>query len=378
MSEPQSRRSFMSTTSQVLCGAVLGGSLKSAVSAPVKAAGDSVLSSSSTQLATMIQERRITSLELVSELIARIKEVDPKVKAVVSLLDESALAGAKAADEALEKGQRWGPLHGVPISIKDNLDVEGVPTACGAPAWKRRRATVDATVVRKVKDAGAIILAKTNVPFQCSGYEAFNLFCRTSNPYDLTRTCGGSSGGEAALIAYGGSPCGIGSDTGGSIRVPSHFCGIAGLRPAHGRVSLAGMIPRQDTPGPLNHTTNGPMARFVEDLATLMPIISGPDDRDPFVWDMQWNNYQEVDRKSLHIGWWTGDGEIDAGPETSAVVALAAKELEKVVGSVMKTNPPYRLKRMDDILVATIAESFPQFLSAELERLGASEDRPPP
>ena len=155
---------------------------------------------------------------------------------------------ARAADDALAKGQIWGPLHGVPISIKDNLDVTDVPTTCGAPAWKHGRAREDATVVRKVRESGAIILAKTNVPFQCAGYEAFNVFCRTNNPYDLSRTSGGSSGGEAALIAYGGSPFGIGSDTGGSIRVPSHFCGIAGLRPAHGRVSLAGMVPQTGRP----------------------------------------------------------------------------------------------------------------------------------
>jgi amidase len=260
-----SRRSFLATTSQTAGAALLIGSAKSACGArTAQEARGQLFFESATTLAAMIRTKQVSSAEVMQSFLDRIAVVDPKIKAVLYLNGKRALMRAREADVALAKGTIWGPLHGVPVSIKDNLDTVGIPTTCGVPLWRNRIATEDATVVRKVKVAGAIVLAKTNLPFCGGAYESQNLFCTTSNPYDSERTPGGSSGGEAALIASGGSPMGIGADTGGSIRVPSHFCGIAGLRPSHGRVSLTGFLPEQDGPGPVWYTTAGPMARYAE------------------------------------------------------------------------------------------------------------------
>src|ERR1700761_650684 len=232
-------------------------------------------------MARMIRERQISSVELITAHLDHIQKINPALNAVVDLLADSALDAARAADAQLARQGPCGPLHGVPISIKDSIDVRG--TKCTAGTLGRRNAPPaerDATLVQRLRAAGAIPIAKTNLPDLLFAFETDNLiYGRTNNPCDLTRTPGGSSGGESALIAACGSPLGLGSDCAGSVRLPAAFCGIAGLKPTSGRLPRTGHGP------PAGSWIEklwqiGPMARRVEDVELAMHILSGEDSID--------------------------------------------------------------------------------------------------
>ena len=187
---------------------------------------------SATAVAKAIRTKEVSSEEVVKAYVQRIKDVNPQLNAVVRLDAEGALVEARRSDEELAKGDLRGPLHGVPMTIKDALDTAGVISSGGTQGRSSFVPEQDATVVARLRAAGAILLGKTNTPELTLGFETVNLvYGRTNNPYDVSRTCGGSSGGAAAIIAAGGIPFDIGSDTGGSIRLPSHVCGTAGIRP---------------------------------------------------------------------------------------------------------------------------------------------------
>lgn len=235
---------------------------------------------SATQLAADIRAGRTSSEEVVEACLARIAEVNPIINAVVQIVPD-ALEDARRADAELGDGIARGPLHGVPYTIKDSFDTAGVITTAGTVGWRDRIPERDATVVKRLKAAGAILIGKTNTPeFTWSDETSNDVYGRTSNPYDPERTPGGSSGGPAAIVAAGGSPFDIGSDTGDSIRQPAHVCGIAGIKPTSGRVPRTGHWP--SFRGLLENLTQlGPMARRVEDLALILPIIAGPDGEDP-------------------------------------------------------------------------------------------------
>jgi amidase len=233
-------------------------------------------------MATMIRERRISPVELVDAHLRHIAKHNPQINAFVTLLEEQARAAAKDAETAVMRGRPLGLLHGVPVTVKDSFDVAGQPTLCGSKFRLGHRAAEDATAVARLRAAGAIILGKTNCPEFLSNYETDNYITgRTNNPWDIERTPGGSSGGEAAAIAAFCSAGGIGSDGGGSIRVPAHFSGIAGLKPTPGRVSAAGHFPVISHPGGLMGVA-GPMARSAEDVRLLFAALAGYDSQDPF------------------------------------------------------------------------------------------------
>ena len=237
---------------------------------------------SAMEVAAAIRSGSLSSVEAVEACLRRIAVVNPAINAVVRLAD-GAIEAARAADAARRRGDVLGPLHGVPFTIKDSLDTAGVTTTAGTVGWAGRVPDRDATVVARLKAAGGILLGKTNTPEFTWANEADNLvYGRTSNPYDLERSCGGSSGGSAAIVAAGGSPFDIGSDTGDSIRQPSHVCGVAGLKPTSGRVPRTGHHPSYR--GLLESFTQlGPIARRVEDLCLILPIIAGPDGEDPHI-----------------------------------------------------------------------------------------------
>jgi amidase len=230
----------------------------------------------------MLRRREISSRELTEELLARIDSVNPALNAVVELRCEAALQEATTADEAITRGGDVGPLHGVPMTIKDSFNVAGLHTTWGNPAYKDFEADSDATVAQRLRQAGAIIVGKTNVAFMLSdfGQTANELFGVTNNPWDTTRTPGGSSGGTAAALSAGMTFLEYGSDLVGSIRIPASFCGVYGLKPSAGIVPLSGFQPPGSPAGPsdmMYMSAVGPLGRSAHDLRTALSVTGGPE-----------------------------------------------------------------------------------------------------
>jgi amidase len=295
---------------------------------------------SATKLARAIRQKEVSSAEVVEAHLRRIEAVNPKLNSLVQVAASSAREQAREADAALARGDAVGPLHGVPFTMKDAFETAGVVSTGGTLGRKGYVPETDATVVSRLKAAGGILLGKTNSPEASLGFESDNLaYGRSSNPYDLGRTPGGSSGGEAATIASGCSPLGIGSDNGGSIRVPSHFCGIAGIKPTGGRVPRTGHWPV--FVGVLDPLTQaGPMARYVEDVALVLSIVSGPDWRDPHAQPVPLGDYRRVKVGGLRVAFYTDNGFLSPTAETAATVRKAAKALSGAGANLEKAMPP--------------------------------------
>ena len=281
-----------------------------------------------TELAELIRSRQVSSAEVVRAHLERIEAINPKLNAIVTLAD-GALQAATAADETLASGAEVGPLHGVPFTVKDSFDTAGVLTQRGSPIFRGRVPAADATAVARMKNAGAILLAKTNLPEFSYSTETDNLLTgRANNPWNLERTPGGSSGGDSAAIAAGLSPFGLGSDLAISVRGPAAHTGITALKATHGRIPMTGVWPRV----PRRDWHVGPMARTVRDLALTYPLLAGPDGADgyattPASFDLGVGS--DPDRP-LRLGWLvdSGLGPIDA--EVAAAVRDAAAALEGV------------------------------------------------
>lgn len=293
-----------------------------------------------TQLAAQIRDKQVSSEEVVRAYLDRIEAVNPTLNAVVLLTAESALAQARAADEALAKGESWGPLHGVPMTIKDSLDTAGVISTGGTLGRAQFVPEEDATVVARLKAAGAILMGKTNTPELTLNFETNNrVYGRTHNPYDLSRSPGGSSGGAVAIITSGGSPFDIGSDYGGSIRLPAHFCGVAGIKPTTGRVPRTGhIIPYAAGPSD-SFQQIGPLARYVDDLHFLLSIIAGPDAKDPAIIPGPLPDPASVDLSSLRVVFHSDNGFVTPIPEIIQTVKAVAQALEGEVALVEEGCP---------------------------------------
>ncbi len=301
---------------------------------------DEMIFSSVSKLIKAIRDREISSEELVQCCLERIGKVNPQLNAVVQLSPDQALARAKEADAALARSEIWGPLHGIPMTIKDSLDTAGVISTGGTVGRAQFVPEKDATVVARLKGAGAILLGKTNTPELTLSFETDNaIYGRTNNPYDVTRSPGGSSGGAAAIVAAGGAPFDIGSDYGGSIRLPSHFCGIAGIKPTSGRVPRTGHIIPYAAGAADAYQQLGPMARTVGDLALLLPIIAGPDWQDPAIVPMPWLDSHAVQLKHLRVTFHTDNGAMTPIPEIIETVTQVAHALEPYVAFVEEKRP---------------------------------------
>ena len=228
-------------------------------------------------LAEKIRSKEVSAKEVMETHLDQIERVNPKVNAIVTYLPEQAMEGARAADEMLAKGDAVGPLHGLPVAHKDLVETRGIKTTYGSPIYKDNVPDQDALIVERLKKAGAVTIGKTNTPEFGAGSQTFNeVFGETLNPYDLSRTCGGSSGGAAVALACGMIPIADGSDLGGSLRNPANFCNVVGLRNSPGRVpkwpATVGWAP---------FSVQGPMARTVQDVALMLSTIAGPDPRFP-------------------------------------------------------------------------------------------------
>lgn len=286
---------------------------------------------SAAELARLVKARGVSSVEVIEAYRERIERFNPALNAIVTLAPDL-LDQAREADLAIARGDAVGPLHGVPITIKDTIETVGLLTTSGSRLRASYVPAQDADSVTRLKAAGAIILGKTNTPEMAIPYETDNpVFGRTNNPYDLERTPGGSSGGEAAAIAACLSPAGLGSDLSGSIRVPAHFSGIAGLRPTSGRISMEGHMPR--SPGALAFgACIGPMARRVEDLSLLFNVLA--------LSSAEVTAPVRPDLRGRRLGWYDYDGVTPVTEETKLAVQAAVKGLGLAGLEIIDERPP--------------------------------------
>ncbi|MDE3095147.1 MAG: hypothetical protein KGK07_03995 [Chloroflexota bacterium] len=318
-------------------------------------------------LAEAIRAKRVSSREVVAAHLARIEAVNPAVNAVTVVLAEQALAAADQADAALAAGGDLGPLHGVPITVKENVDVAGSATTQGVVALKDAVPAVDAPHIAQLRAAGAIVMARTNMPDVGLRYHTDNaLRGATKNPWDATRTPGGSSGGEAVALATGMSPLGMGGDLGGSLRWPSQCNGVTAIRTTYGRVAAASAIPPEDTTATVQlMSVQGPLARHARDLRLALSCMSGPDARDP-----RWVPAPlESPRLAAPVRVAVTSDPAGEGvhPDVAAAVRIAAGALRDAGYAVEEVEPPMVAEGRDlfaSMLVADLKVSLYPLLKA--------------
>lgn len=307
-----------------------------------------LLYASATESAQAIRRRDISSVELVEASLAQIDAVNAQINAVVVTAPD-AVDRAREADALLARGQEIGPLHGLPFSVKDVLGAAGLASPLDLCIRQRSAPLDDSTVVARMRAAGAILLAKTNCPPNGSGIDTENAICgRTLNPYDLRRSPGGSSGGEAALVATGATALGLGSDLSGGLRVPAHYCGVAALKPTSGRVPNTGAY---NQPGGLTdpRTQIGPVARRVDDLALILPIIAGVDNGDAGAVPMPIRDPGGVDLSDLTVAYFVEERDFEVTVETQNAVGVAAQALARAGVTVEKRQPRELIRNSRDI-----------------------------
>ncbi|MFB3924281.1 MAG: amidase [Terriglobia bacterium] len=285
------------------------------------------------EVARAIRGRKVSSVEITRLMLSRIERLNPKINAVVTVTAEDALKRARAADEAWARGEWWGPFHGVPCTIKDTFEVAGVRTTSGSVSLTDYVPKRDADVVARYRAAGAVILGKTNVPEFAGDWQSNNdVFGTTNNPWDLTRTPGGSSGGEAAALAAGLTYLCVGSDIGGSIRVPAHFCGVYGHKPTLNVVSREGHIPPlpgSPPQGPTDLPVAGPMARSAADLQAALEVLGGPTAEDSIAYRWSLPPARGTRLADYRIGFVLDDPHCRLSSDVAKVHAQAIERLRK-------------------------------------------------
>ena len=284
---------------------------------------------SASEMAAHVRQKKISPVDLVNSHFARIEKLNSRLNAYIALDEERARRDARTLEAEAGAGHFRGPLHGVPISIKSSVETTGLPWEAGTRLRAGTIAAKDAVLVSRLRQAGAIVLGVTNTPELLMAWETDNLlYGRTNNPWDVTRTAGGSSGGESAAIASGISAGGVGSDGGGSIRVPAHFTGICGLKPTPGRIPATGHFPVGAGPFALLGVV-GPMARTIPDLQILFEVMAGADDGDPCSAPVPVRRINRADLKTIRIGYFEDDGRTPVTPETRIAVQKAAEALAR-------------------------------------------------
>lgn len=316
---------------------------------------NSLIYASAKTIAAAIRNKEVSSYEVVTACVSRIEEINPTINAVVQETFEQALDLARQADDELRHGNIRGQLHGVPMTIKDSLDTAGVITTAGTTGRKAYVPRQDATVVARLRDAGAILLGKTNTPeLTLAGITDNYVYGRTNNPYDTTRTPSGSSGGAAAIVAAGGVPFDIGSDAGGSIRMPSHYCGIAGIKPTFGRVPRTGHVPSIELGYLASIFHVGPLARYVEDLVLLLPIISGVDYSDPATVSASLGDPGDIDLAQLRVAYYRDNGIVSPTSDTERVLSQVVDFLSDS-GLTLIEDRPANVEQASDLFYKLIS-----------------------
>ena len=334
------------------------------------------------ELAALIRGRRVSAVEVLESYLDRINRYNPILNAIVTIDEERARARAQEADSMLARGETRGPLHGVPITIKDAIETAGLRTTGGYPPLADYIPVKDATVVRRLKDAGAVIIGKTNLPVMSADYRADNpIFGRTNNPWDPGRTPGGSTGGGAAALAAGLTALEIGSDIAASLRNPAHCCGVFALKPTEHRVPLTGHIP--ELPGMMrgvrHMNTIGPLARSVEDLTLALQVIAGPDGRE---WEVPPVPLEEPPVKSLRemkLAWMDDFGGVPVSRDTHAALEQLAGELKRHGCRIERRAPEgfdftLAWEAWGEILMAERAATAPERALERVSALNAAVD----
>ena len=301
------------------------------------ARGEELCDLSATELAARIRRKDVSARDVMSAHLARIERVNPKVNAIVTLVADRAMADAARADD-LAKGGTPGPLHGLPVAHKDLVDTAGIRTTRGSRFYRDTVPTRDALIVTRMRAAGAITVGKTNTPELGAGSQTFNdVFGATRNPYDLAKTCGGSSGGAAVALACGMVPIADGTDVGGSLRNPAAFCNVVGLRPSPGRVPV-----ETNSWSPLS--VSGPMARSVADVALFLSVLAGPDARGPLTNVEEGARFRAPlgrDFKGVRVAWWKGLGGIPFEPEIRTVIDSTRRVFEGLGCAIEEAEPDF-------------------------------------
>jgi len=318
-----------------------------------------------TELAHLIHTKQLSAREVMEAHLVQIAQVNPKVNAIVTLLPDLAMAGAKQADEHLARGEPIGPLHGLPIAHKDLVATKGIRTTQGSPIFKDHVPDFDELLIERLKQGGAITIGKTNTPEFGAGSQTFNeVFGATLNPYDTSKTCGGSSGGAAVALACGMVPLADGSDTGGSLRNPANFCNVVGFRPSPGRVptwpKALGWFPI---------SVQGPMARTVQDVALMLTAIAGPDPRAPMaICELGERFAQPLQRnfKGVRIAWSRDLGSFPVDPRTTTVIDSQRHTFAELGCWVEEGQPDFR--DADEVFKVWRAWAFELSFSDLIER----------
>ncbi len=322
-----SRRDFGRTVGATMMGAMVQGRSQ-----------DDVCYLDAIELAARIRKKQISARDVMAAHLAQIERLNPKVNAIITLVAERAMADAARADEAAARGGPLGPLHGLPVAHKDLVDTAGIRTTRGSPFFRDHVPTQDALIVTRIRQAGAITVGKTNTPEFGAGSQTFNtIFGATRNPYDVTRTCGGSSGGAAVALACGMLPIADGSDTGGSLRNPAAFCNVVGFRPSPGRVP-------SELPSWSPLSVSGPMARTVADVALFLSAIAGHDPRSPLSIPEDGSRFAAPlgrSFKGVRVAWWRGLGGVPFEPAIRSVVDANRRVFEDLGCVVEEAEPDF-------------------------------------
>ncbi|MEE4275207.1 MAG: amidase [Thermoleophilia bacterium] len=312
-----------------------------------------------TALAAMLRDGTVSAREVVTSFLQRIDEVDVALNAIPTLVPERALADADDADRRRARGDALGPLHGLPIAVKDLVDTAGIRTTYGSPIYRDHVPAEDALLVQRLRRAGAIVIGKTNTPEFGAGSQTFNpVFGATRNPYDTSRTAGGSTGGGAAAVAAGMLPFADGSDMGGSLRTPASFCNVIGLRPTPGRVPE---LPADDAWDPLS--VSGPIARTVADLALLLGVLAGPDPCAPLSLTALPALTTPASPARVRVAWSRDLGGLPVAPEVAAVLGEGRRALDGLGWQGEEAEPD--LRGADEVFEVMRALSFVRALHRE-------------
>lgn len=301
---------------------------------------DELAYADATDLVQRIKSKQISSVQLLEHFIQRMEKYNPEINAIIVTQLDKARQRAKAADEALARGEDWGPLHGLPMTVKESYDIEGLPTTWGNPLLKDNIATADAVACERLQNAGAIIFGKTNVPIFLADFQSYNeVYGTTGNPHDLDRTPGGSSGGSAAALAAGLTGLEMGSDIGGSIRNPAHYCGVYGHKPTWGVLPMRGhALPGSLTPTDIS--VIGPLARSARDLKLVMEVVGGADDLHQPGWQLALPAAKQKSLKDFKVAVWADDEIAPVDQEVKERVMKVAKLVEDAGGTVDYTARP--------------------------------------